>query len=340
MRRRVALFVALGAVLAIVALGLWRARTVSPQAVAELNSEATRYTLSFASSDRLAAAMGTGANDAAIATRIELDVELLVDRIASQSQGEIRRRFRFSRCDEGRFALGEQELWADRADCEAELVGPEFLIDYGPRGEIVRVHEPEDSTELFGRIATFVLSEISFWKPEFGVELDEKNLRGVAISRYEAVSEGEWIRHRSAYRSLAARELEGAQSAKVSARHRLRLDGDLLREFVGAETVRVHGSSGEVMSSLGRIELRYIGVEPAPPGVARTFKARGIHSVEWSDTLNRRMLVQQAAGLTETEFLDTLSRFAGGGRLPDHDRFLWRSYALLMLNPQLARKLM
>ncbi|MEO1173694.1 MAG: hypothetical protein AAFX94_16835, partial [Myxococcota bacterium] len=318
--------------------GLWLALPAADDPGETPGGEAARYRLEFASSDRLLAGTGSGPGDATIHTRLQIDVEIRIDRVSADTPGETRRRFQFERCDQGRFAIGETELWADADDCAAELVGPSFLIDYSAGGQLLRVHEPVGGGELFGRIAAYVFSEISFWTPGEETEVAEANLRGVALSRYEAVAEGEWLRHRNAYESLTTAVFPGAQRTEVAGRHRLRREHGELRAFIGAETLKVYAVDGELMSAINRIELRYLGPADGDSSEPETeeFLARGLREVPENEALARRMLVRRAAGLTEAEFLDTLRRFAGGGRLPDHDRFLWRSYALLKLNPELA----
>ncbi|MEM6732745.1 MAG: hypothetical protein AAF658_14390, partial [Myxococcota bacterium] len=327
---------------------LSRGEAPVPESTSDLRGEARRYRLDFASSDRsrlgLGVAPGAEQNGGVLRSRLLLDIELIVERIEGDAD-EIRRTFRFARCQRGLFSVGDTEIFSGPEACDAELVGPSLVVDYGPNGGLLRVHEPADGPPLFGKIAPFVVSEISFWTPSNNDEtvIPENNLRGVALSRYALQSEGEWLRTRERYRELAVTaQYQTPVRVEVAGRHRLRLDGTWIDEFVGAETVRVSDPTGAVLAeSLNRIELRYIDSAPSEPIEfdPAGFQARALTEAPFSKDLERRMLVRQAAGLSGEEFLSTLSRFGDSGRLPDHDRFLWRSYALLQLEPELARDL-
>jgi HEAT repeat protein len=48
-----------------------------------------------------------------------------------------------------------------------------------------------------------------------------------------------------------------------------------------------------------------------------------------------RMLALRVDGLTAEQLQDTLLKFANGGLLPDHNRFLWRATGLLKAHPEL-----
>lgn len=332
--------------------GVWltRGEPPAPGSASDPHGEARRYRLDFASSDRSQSGFGLGVapggdeDRAVLSARLQLDVELVVERIAGD-RDEIRRVFRFIRCERGLFSVGDTEIFSGPEACEAELVGPALVIDYGKDGALLRIHEPADGPALFGKLAPFVLSEISFWTPSNDVEAEiaESNLRGVALSRYEPQGDDEWLRTRERYRELAVTaQYQAPVRVEVAGRHRVRLDGTALEEFVGAETVRVKDPGGATLAeSLTRIELRYtdsMTSKRAEFDPAR-FDTRALTDAPLSEELEYRMLVRQAAGLSGEEFLSTLSRFGDSGRLPDHDRFLWRSYALLQLKPELARDL-
>lgn len=309
------------------------------------------YRLRFASSDRFfpgpSAPTSNRSQSEGIQTQLDIDVELSVERIRGSAPEEIRRVFRFPKCQRGSFKFNGSELITDRTACESELSHAALVVDYGPKGALLRVHEPKDAPRMFGELASFLVSEISFWSPsgsENAQTVTEANLRGVAVSHYERERSGDWIRRREQYNSLiAAEHSQVPVRARVGGRHRLRLEGDTVQDFVGAETVKVETVSGEkVATSLLRIELRRIGEGSKSDFdfAATAFTTRALDEPQFSEELERRMLVQQIDGLTREEFLATLARYAGSGRVPDHDRFLWRSYALLQLEPELARDMM
>ncbi len=319
-----------------------------PDGASGLVWPAGTYRLSFASTSTVVPMVelggGTRARDEAIRSVVNLEADVSVEPRELDSSGAVQLALRFERCRAGRFELAGTVHFEGSDGCGETLVGPMLLVDLSPEGAIERLHEPEEAPELFGYLAGYVMSAIQFtyWPDQERWTAEEPNLLGTAMSHY--TQEGEGLRRvRNRYRSLDATDsLRTAVESEVSALHRLSFGARYgLKRLVGAETVRARADGVQVLESISRIDFSRIA---NPTGFAKDFDpdrftTRGLREARDSPELRRRLLEQQADGLTATQLISTLSEYAFTGTLPDHNRFLWRAYGLLLLEPDLVWEL-
>lgn len=310
--------------------------------IAERGSLAGTYRLSFASSSRVVAMVELGggrlARDDAIETVFSLETVLTLRSIPNDSPLRHRFALSFASCETGRFELAGTQHFNGRDACEATLVGPVLLVDLTPAGVVETLHEPAGAPELFGYLAGYLVSAIQFdprprresWTTE------EPNLLGVALSHYRR--EGERLRReRHDYVSLdATARLRGAVETEVSGLHQFFFGSDQLQKLVGAETVRAQVEGTRVLESISRIELQRAGEANEFDGEIdpRAFSVRALREARDSPELRRKLLEQQADGLTATELVNVFREYAASGTLPNHNRLLWRAHGLLMLEPE------
>lgn len=154
-------------------------------------------------------------------------------------------------------------------------------------------------------------------------------------------------------RGLAHAELTRSESPEglvfERRRHRyeatpsgIRAPGELVR---GQSTLTLRDGSiaqlevDERLEGDGHVEvhlaLSRLGDAPPPPPLelARLI-ARRPDDVD--PDRDARLLERRAAGLTIADLTEQLARFGDAGRVPDHERFLWRATGLLRLHPELA----
>ena len=252
----------------------------------------------------------------------------------------------------GHFRIGEQPLWP-AGECGSIFDHKEFLVRMDRTGRVRGIHAAEGGASLFDYTMRAIVEETQVRLAETPgtqswVELEPlpqgtvESLYRLLPSSSEADVSIDRIRQR--YTALTAASMADTSAIEQSeaAQHRIviRRDGVIAR-IEGKEKLAAKTGGEAFLESETALDLAATGQsrdERARPDLSR-FTARALEDLPQSRTLHERMLEQRAAGLSWTEALMTLTDYGDAGSLPDHNRFLWRSTALLLLDPKRASDL-
>lgn len=257
----------------------------------------------------------------------------------------------------GHFAVGGQAAWP--ADgCRQVFDGKELLVRVDRAGKVKSVHAAEGGASLFDYAMRALVEETQVRLSDVaGIEAwveAEPLPQGTVESLYRiaatpavaAAPRGEGDervtieRTRQRYLTLsAASMLDGAAvSQKESALHRVVIAGGVIERIEGKETLEAKTDEKLLLASTTELELsargRTADVRPRPD--LSRYGKRALEDMPESRSLRDRMLEQRAAGLSWDDALVTIAEYGDGGAVPDHNRFLWRTTALLELEPKRA----
>ncbi|MBX3229160.1 MAG: HEAT repeat domain-containing protein [Labilithrix sp.] len=250
------------------------------------------------------------------------------------------------RC-KGHFAIGGQSVFGD-ASCASAFEDRELLVRVDRFGRVVSVHAPAGGASLFDYAMRALVQETQVHLvevPGTTAWVETETLpQGTVESLYRFGAHDELSatieRTRPRYTTLGAAAMmrgvafqhdeRGAASIAIAA--------GVLARIHGEETLTARAGDRPFLESTTEIELEAQGSradERGHPDLS-AFTTRKLDDMPESTTLHARILEQRAAGLSWAEALDTLSTYGDAGRVPDHNRFLWRTTALLELDPKRA----
>ena len=252
----------------------------------------------------------------------------------------------------GHFRIGDQNVWrtaaGNDAGCRAVFDGKELLIRVNALGKVTAVHAAEGGASMFDYTMRAIVEEMQVRLtsvPGTSAWVEAEPLpQGNVESLYRVLSvDGEGAsleRTRRRYLSLsAASMLDGAAVIQdESASHRIVLAHGVVDRIDGKESLKASAEDKTFLESKTELDvtLRERTVEElARPDLAHYTK-RALEDMPESKTLRERMLEQRAAGLSWDEAVATIARYGDAGSVPDHNRFLWRTTALLELDPMRA----
>jgi hypothetical protein len=248
----------------------------------------------------------------------------------------------------GHFAIGGQAAWP--ADgCRQVFDGKELLVRVERTGKVTSVHAAEGGASLFDYAIRAIVEETQVRLADVSgmnawVEA-EPLPQGTVESLYRITSrEGDGSatleRTRQRYITLSAASMleSSAIVQNESARHRIVLVDGIIERIEGKETLKATSEDKPLLDSSTELDLEARGRttdERPRPELSRHAK-RTLEDMPESRSLRERMLEQRAAGLSWEDALATISEYGDGGSVPDHNRFLWRTTALLELDPKRA----
>lgn len=258
---------------------------------------------------------------------------------------------RLARCESMSLTVAGDDMWPSEASCSARLDPLELVVQLDHRGRVVAVREPDRAPEVWGYLAGYLASELSVTWPsasERSYSEREEDMLGTVASVYDVVDEEpvrlRVVRTRGAYEALdAASWMRTAWSSRGQGKHHIAFDArGHLESLRGAQTVTGHDDKdASFLQATRRVSLTFVErARDTSPKPSTTHGA--LHRVKEArndERARERTLAARTRGLTADEALSTLSRFASGGQLPDHNLSLWRMTALLELQPTLAESL-
>lgn len=338
--------------LAAVGLGVWLLSTSAPTPAPAPASAASdlryawpagtgyRYQLDFDSKSAVKrfTAVGRQATPALEgAFRVVGDLELRSHGVVA---GQTRLALRFRNPSTARIKLLDRELLTAPKAIATHITQDTAWLSVDGRGRISQIGFAPDSSHLFRNLVQLVTSEV--W-----IELGA----GAEWTRVAKTQHGEaetrFVRHdttiersRARYRSLQAQTDDWTATVAGKATARIESNGPLLT-VAGHETVTATDGQGtERLNAANRFEMRLVErfafVAEAPP-TGLVALAPG-ESSERADAWAQHM-EQRIAGLTPDALLNTLAENGLHGKLPQHEKFLWRAAALLRTQPELCDRL-
>lgn len=229
-------------------------------------------------------------------------------------------------------ALGSPVL--DGEPCD-HLLGAESIALANDDGSLREVRTAPELDEALAHLHLGLWQELGFVRRDAASYVaTEHTPRGLAQAEFTRVSSNEggdsvvrFQRRRVRYDAPPNGTRAPGQLAHAESTLELR-DGSMERLVVDE---RLEGD-GHVEVHL---ELTRLSDAPTPPPLElATLIARRPDDVD--PDREARLLERRVAGLTIAELTDQLARFGDAGRVPEHERFLWRATGLLRLHPELA----
>lgn len=150
-----------------------------------------------------------------------------------------------------------------------------------------------------------------------------------------------WKRVRVSYNSMSGNIDRAAQVELVSSASGTQANNGPWKKVSTSETVRsLPGTDFLPYEQSVRLDLSLIATESGEPaaGDLAGWNEHVLDPLIQRQKAYASMLANRAGGLTVDELVATLQSFSDG-TLPDHARFLWRSVALLQLDPATAELL-
>lgn len=197
-------------------------------------------------------------------------------------------------------------------------------------GRIVRVQLAEGTEPLVEHVLRALLQELN--TPASGTR-DTSRLGEVDIELTPGAG-GALVRRRVAYRpSVQLQGLE-LEAQRVTSLATLRFEGGWLTRLQTQERLELPGALFE-----DALTLEETSREPAVAVRVAWAPARAGGDVSPRTGLDRSLLEQRAEGLSAKQLVDDVRTLGNGGRMPNHDRWLWTAVGRLRLEPEQAREL-
>ncbi len=252
----------------------------------------------------------------------------------------------------GHFRIGEQSAWRSAVGkdegCRPVFDGKELLVRVDRLGKVTAVHAAEGGASLFDYTMRAIVEEIQVRVTEIpgtSAWVEAEPLpQGNVESLYRLVSreaDGATLeRSRQRYLTLSAASMMDGTSVTQdeSAQHRIVLASGVVERIEGKESLKATTEDKPFLESKTELDLtlRDRVTEERPRPALAHYTKRTLEDMPESKTLRERMLEQRAAGLSWEDALVTITRYGDAGSVPDHNRFLWRTTALLELDPKRA----
>ncbi len=190
---------------------------------------------------------------------------------------------------------------------------------------VVRVQFPEGAEPLAEHLLQALALELGMQTSRLGEVEVQLTPRG----------DGTLERRRTAYRPSAQLAGLDLSAQRVTSRAQVKLDGSRLVRLEAHERLELAGAVFDdvlVVDELGeaaRVAAADVRWSPARPA----------NEVSVRTDLDRRLLEQRAEGFSSEQLIDDLKKLGNGGRMPNHDRWLWQAVGRLRLQPETAAEL-
>ncbi|MEW5850944.1 MAG: HEAT repeat domain-containing protein [Myxococcota bacterium] len=224
------------------------------------------------------------------------------------------------------------------------LLGLTMFLDMDAHGTVHALRFSEPNTNLAQNIMQWILGDIQVQvRNEPAYEQVEEAINGSVKSQYRRSGSGrEQVleRQRATYASLRAAEAYGQPLPyTLKGDARVRLEDGLVADLASEESLQVGGPGvgGPQLQGRAVTTLKFLAHRPVQGGpVVRvgapvTPGQLAVHA-DFAD----RTLAMRVEGLTGDQLKELLLKFANGGMVPDHNRFLWRATGLLRAKPELC----
>lgn len=235
---------------------------------------------------------------------------------------------------------------ADVPDLADLLVGQELGVVVGGRGRFTHYLAPETTDPLVVQTLRALAMRVQLLGPEDGGAPSWRSTdtlpHGVAASAHRR--EGNAVeRTRERYLSLDVATAAGVTpEVTLVAEASARLDDQgRLASLEDEERLTARHEGQTLLDGRHALSLLLLDTRPllAPSDLSR-WVSRPLAVVPTSGRMAERALEQRAEGMTTADVIQLLQRHMNGGRLPDHNKTLWRMAAVLELYPELARALL
>ena len=250
-------------------------------------------------------------------------------------------------------ALGSP-VFESEEEAKRVFESSEALMEINGSGEISalkfekRAHPAFVGTvqSLMGDVQVIVESGSPSW------EAREKNQQGEAVAEYEVLgSDGDAValgKKREDYKRFNAADISSKKvKSDVTSSFDVALHEDgYLKSLAGTEVLgategekKLLGVTTEVSVVLSRVEQ-----VQSPDELVASLKGssyvRALGEVKVSPEAEQKALVQRAAGMKIHHIVEDITKYGSAGRMPFHERWIWRATGLLRASPEECKKLL
>lgn len=254
--------------------------------------------------------------------------------------GQTRLALRLTQLDRPAIRLLDRDLLTDATQIETHLLRDTAWLSVDPRGRVTQLSFAPDASHLFRNVAQLLVSET--WFP-LGAGTRWTTIARTQHGEAETLTtrvDATLRRQRTRYQHLQAADTPWTATVDALATARVEPDGPLLTA-TGHETLHARDARGvERLTANTRFELALIerfqfGATPLPTDLIAYAPGESSERADaWDQHIRQRI-----AGLTGAMMLETLKTHGRFGKVPDHERFLWRAVALLGEEPALCGQL-
>jgi len=317
------------------------------------------YALEWRSTDSASVAGASGDMEGAL----DLSGELILSGLAEGTAGQSRVAVQLAQLRRHAMQVMGSEVFPDAEAAEAALVGPHAVALYERTGALRSVSFQQEAPPIFKHLVQGLLTELQValptapWHPAAGADWEDVApvLLGEARLRYRvggepADNQVELSRSRTGYDSLRSgpqgvdpsRQLRLASAGRIT----LSLEGYLSALEETNETTLESATRGAapLLRSSSQLRLRLLRIEDFDPSELerRQVPTHTLKPGELAVTAetDQQLLEERAEGLTLRTVLSDLLAYGPAGRMPDHNRWLWRVTGLLKLHPELCAQLL
>ncbi len=232
--------------------------------------------------------------------------------------------------------LAGEPLLPDAETVRATFEGQRVVVELAANGLIEQMRFAPDAPPLFVHAMQSLLAELQLARGAGEFSVSEANQHGEGRVDY-SVAGDRIVKRRSGYAALLA--MPSPERAEVEAEARVTLKDGRIARWSAEERIDAVRAGARLKVST-RLELERVGAGlPSVVDVARLSVVRRPGRPVLGEEARMRGLRQRVAGLTRGQMLADIARFGPGGRLPDHNRWLWRAVGLLSLDPGAAEAL-
>lgn len=303
----------------------------SPPRMRFTDGIALRYAITHRSTQRVRIPeLGAGDDAPTLTAAAHLEGDLV---LTGLPPGPDTQRFtlRFENLSTARLTVQGQSLLAAPLDAP----GAEAIVAMRPDGEVTAIRLPADAPQALHVAVHLVLTETQIRLGD-GIEWHaiERTAHGETRGHYRRSPDG-ITRTRDTY---ALQAIRAEVKTSVDSRARFALRDGRITHLVADEAIEAHAIDGgpRLLTARSHTTLTLRAVEraaarPLPPLAAATPLGAPAAAADPEAQIRR----QRIGDLTAAEARHMLEG-AAGGRLPEHNRSLWRLTALLRQDPKLA----
>jgi hypothetical protein len=283
------------------------------------------------------------AADARVAGKAHLAGELRVEVLSGPQAPVLEVRFAALRVAQWEWAgsdAGAHEAF------RGALEGGVAWVETTPQGAVVAVRVHDESSRPVGRIVDRLFRQLQVLgrepaHAETWTTVVDTGF-GRCPTRFEVRSgpHGDTIGvSRDARQCLEPAPIFGGAEGEISgqASATLSLLGGVVERAQSRERVQIGGESSRMAALSDALDLKLLSVRRGTPRPAEV--ADKALATAPSARAQENAWALRAAGLTFEQLMADLELHGAGGRMPQHDKWLWRATGLLRLHPERAQEL-
>jgi hypothetical protein len=239
--------------------------------------------------------------------------------------------------------LAGKPLLGDDAALATALVGPEAFVELEASGRVRGVSFAEGAPAVFQQVVMGLVGELEVVVPEapaasWTASVQTLSGRALVGWRVRGLDPARIERHTLRYEALTLLATGAAGEPKIDSLTEVALaPAGHLEKLSGHEEVSLAGASSKSRIALALAAVERFDAGTGPDLARLEWRTLG-QPVSGADA-ERRLLEARVDDMTPERFFADLQVALAGGKLSDHDRWLWQAVGLLELHPELCARL-